>query len=586
MSLLYEITLKHPHKHLFSVTLTLNNPNPLGQIFKLPNWIPGSYLIRDFSKNIVSICANSEGQEVPISKIDKNHWITQPCESSVTIVYEVYAFDLSVRSAYFTNERAFFNGTSVFLLPLGFEHDECELVINLPSEGQVLGDWQCATTLKPKTKNSDHEIFTAENYNDLIDHPVEMADFTLFEFEANNTKHKMAITGMHNTDLSRLRTDLISVCEHHMNFFGGEIPFDSYLFLTLVRAKGYGGLEHKKSTSLICSRSDLPFNGMPSITPEYTRFLALCSHEYFHAWWIKTIKPASFHRLDFDHENYTEQLWIFEGFTSYYDELSLLRSKILTPEQYLTLFSQTVTKVQKTKGRLKQSITESSFDAWTKFYQQDENAPNSIVSYYSKGALLAFVLDIEIMMRTKDEISMDDVVRHIWNNYKDDGLDDDSVKRVIEDLTRTDFSNFFDAYVYGVDELPIKESFNYVGVDCRFKHKDTDLSSFGISAKDENGYSSVTHVFDDTSAQLSGIYVGDLVVSVDKVKVGFKDLQSVIGTKTIGDTITLGIIRDEMVYDIRVNFVESDKTYCVLSIEDTQKKKSETLYRQKKWFYR
>jgi predicted metalloprotease with PDZ domain len=402
----YQITPKDTNAHVFQVCLTLDNPNPLGQVFSLPNWIPGSYLIRDFAKHIVSIHAHSCDKPVAIKKLDKNHWIAYPCADSLTLEYEIYAFDLSVRCAYLTNQRAFFNGSSVFLQPVGFENNTCEVQINYPTD-EVLGDWACATSLTLKNKQKDAEIYTANNYLDLIDHPVEMADFTRFEFNAGNIPHTMTITGEHSTDIDRLRADLMRICKHHIGFFGGSIPFDSYLFLTLATSKDYGGLEHKKSSSLICARKELPTLEQQEITPEYTRFLALCSHEYFHAWWIKTIKPASFHELDMSRENYTEQLWIFEGFTSYYDELSLLRTGILSIEQYLTLLAPTISRMHKGRGRFKQSVAQSSFDAWTKFYQQDENAPNAIVSYYTKGALLAFVLDIEIRKRTDDKHSLD-----------------------------------------------------------------------------------------------------------------------------------------------------------------------------------
>ncbi len=581
MSLIYEITPTSPHKHLFSVSVTVPEPNPLGQVFKLPSWIPGSYLIRDFAKNIVTLSAKSDSKVIATKKLDKSHWICDPCEKSITIDYQIYAYDLSVRSAYLTNERAFFNGTSVFLLPLGFEDDECQLTINLPSTDQVLGEWQCATTLKPKSKSRNLEIYTAQNYYDLVDHPVEISDFTLFEFDVHKIQHEMAITGIHSTDIERLRVDLISICEHHIDFFGGDVPFSRYLFLTLVRSHGYGGLEHKDSTSLICSRVDLPSPGMVSIGPEYTKFLALCSHEYFHAWWIKTIKPIAFHNINLDIENYTEQLWIFEGFTSYYDELSLLRANILTPDQYLALFSQTVTKVQRSKGRLRQSIAESSFDAWTKFYQQDENSVNSIVSYYSKGALVAFILDIEIRRLTNDGLSLDDVVRYIWNNFKQEGLSDDTVKLVVEKLTKLDFTKFFNAYIYGVEELPLKESFKYLGVKCTFKNNSSDLYGFGVSAKNKNDMSLITHVFDNSNAQKYGLYVGDTVVTVDKFKVTFSELPGLISAKVVGDTISIGVLRDDLLVDILVKICDPEKTSCTLEIDKIKDKAING--RQKKW---
>jgi len=579
MAISYTVTAKNLHAHLFEVELKLQNPNPLGQVFSLPNWIPGSYLIRDFAKNIVSIQARSGSQALLIKKLDKNHWISAPCQEEITLSYEVYAFDLSVRSAYLTNERAFFNGTSMFLLPLGFENEQCELHILPANSAQTLGNWSCATGLK-KTKEFN---FIANNYQDLIDHPVEMADFTLFDFEVQNVKHQMAITGMHNTDIKRLQQDLKTICEHHVSFFNNSMPFDDYLFLTLVRTQGYGGLEHKNSSSLICSRKELPAIGMQEISKDYTRFLALCSHEYFHAWWVKTIKPASFHNLDLNRENYTEQLWIFEGFTSYYDELSLLRAKLLTPEQYLDLFAQTVTRVQKSKGRLTQSLAQSSYEAWTKFYQQDENAPNAIVSYYTKGALLAFVLDVEIRKQTNGEKTLDDIVKHVWDGYQSCGLEDNTIQTIINQITNTDFSEFFKDYLYGVKELPLQACFEYMGIDCQFVEYLADLSDFGLSVSTQGEFSQITQVFADSSAQLAGLYVGDKIVSVNFQHLKDKALIAQLNQYAPGEVIKVGVLRDELLMEIPVMIGQINPTFCKLSLKTELDK--QTIKQQRQWFY-
>jgi len=579
MAICYTVTAKNLHAHLFEVELKLQNPNPLGQVFSLPNWIPGSYLIRDFAKNIVSIQARSGSQALVIKKLDKNHWISAPCQEEITLSYEVYAFDLSVRSAYLTNERAFFNGTSMFLLPLGFENEQCELHILPANSAQTLGNWSCATGLK-KTKEFN---FIANNYQDLIDHPVEMADFTLFDFEVQNVKHQMAITGMHNTDIKRLQQDLKTICEHHVSFFNNSMPFDDYLFLTLVRTQGYGGLEHKNSSSLICSRKELPAIGMQEISKDYTRFLALCSHEYFHAWWVKTIKPASFHNLDLNRENYTEQLWIFEGFTSYYDELSLLRAKLLTPEQYLDLFAQTVTRVQKSKGRLTQSLAQSSYEAWTKFYQQDENAPNAIVSYYTKGALLAFVLDVEIRKQSNGEKTLDDIVKHVWDGYQSCGLEDNTIQTIINQITNTDFSEFFKDYLYGVKELPLQACFEYMGIDCQFVEYLADLSDFGLSVSTQGEFSQITQVFADSSAQLAGLYVGDKIVSVNFQHLKDKALIAQLNQYAPGEVIKVGVLRDELLMEIPVMIGQINPTFCKLSLKTELDK--QTIKQQRQWFY-
>ncbi|BAS67845.1 M61 family metallopeptidase [Bathymodiolus septemdierum thioautotrophic gill symbiont] len=576
----YQITPKNVNAHLFEVHLTLSNPNPLGQVFSLPNWIPGSYLVRDFTKHIVRIKAQSNGKSIKIKKLDKNHWIVQPCTNTIKLTYEVYAYDLSVRCAYLTNQRAFFNGSSVFLHALGFDQAPCEVTLNYPAE-KVLGKWRCATTLTLKSKQQDSEIYTADNYEDLIDHPVEMADFSRFEFSVDNIPHAMTITGEHTTDIARLQDDLRCICQHHIDFFGGQVPFDEYLFLTLVTHKDYGGLEHKKSSSLICARKELPVIGKPDINPEYARFLALCSHEYFHAWWVKTVKPASFYNLDMSRENHTEQLWIFEGFTSYYDELSLLRTQLLSIEQYLTLFAQTISKVQRGTGRYKQSLAESSFDAWTKFYQQDENAPNAIVSYYTKGAVFAFVLDIEIRKRTNNKYSLDSVMRIIWQDYQTIGLEDDTVQTLVAEITQSDFSEFFDAYLYGVDDLPLKQAFDYIGINCEFIHKPGDLLNIGLGIDKTQKYAVVTHILDNSCVQNAGLYVRDKILSINGVKLKAKDLVKTLGSCNEGEMIKMGILRDKAPLEIKLNITLTEKSHCVLTPD--AKSSQETLKRQKQW---
>ena len=578
MALHYTITPKDLHAHLFSVELTLDNPNPLGQVFSLPSWIPGSYLIRDFSKNIVSIEASSCNEPVQVKKLDKNHWITYPCKESIRLKYQVYAYDLSVRSAYLTNERAFFNGTSVFLLPIGFENESCQLTINPANEKLTLGTWSVATGL-----SGENGCYSAKNYEDLVDHPVEISDFTQLKFQVKDVDHSMVISGNHSSDTERLKQDLEKICKHQVDFFDQQMPFNSYVFLTLVRNNAYGGLEHKNSSSLICSRKDMPKVSAQKLSKNYIKFLALCSHEYFHAWWVKTIKPASFHQLDLNRENYTEQLWIFEGFTSYYDELSLLRTKLLSVQEYLDLFSQTVTRVQKSSGRLTQSLVESSYDAWTKFYQQDENAPNAIVSYYTKGALLAFVLDVEIRRKTNDKKSLDDVLKVVWHDYQDTGLENNTIQDVVSDMTQSCFNDFFAKYLYGVDELPLVESFNYLGVDLSFKHKEDDLINFGIAIKEQGKFSYITHVFANTCAAEFGLYVGDEIVSIDQQALSAKELPNAVNQYSQGKTITVGILRDKLLMEIPVVLRDSEPTFATLSIQSELD--NQTSQRQSQWSY-
>jgi len=260
-----------------------------------------------------------------------------------------------------------------------------------------------------------------------------------------------------------------------------------------------------------------------------------------------------------------------------------LRTKLLSPERYLTLFAETLTRVQKSQGRYKQSLAESSFDAWTKFYQQDENAPNAIVSYYTKGALLAFVLDIEIRSRSNDTQSLDDVLKLIWSNYQDTGLEDDTVQKVVAHLTQSDFTEFFDDYLYGVSELPLRQAFAYVGISCEFSHKKAELSNFGISINKEQEFALISHVLEGTCAQAAGLYVGDKIMSIDGIKVQAKDLANAIDSYTEDSTIQIGILRDELLSELSVTIANSKPTFCTLSIANNLTK--DTLKRQEQWFY-
>jgi predicted metalloprotease with PDZ domain len=579
----YRLYPENPCAHIFCLELEIQKPQRSGQILSLANWIPGSYLVRNFAKHITSLSASSNGKPIKVKKLNKNHWQCDPCKDTLLISYEIYAFDLSVRSAYLSDERAFFNGASVFLKAHGFENEPCEVEIHQPPKSQAKGHWKTATTLEKLSESKMHSTYKANNYDQLIDHPVEMADFQTLNFSVAGISHQMVITGEHNVDNARLIADLELVCQHHIDFFENSIPFDRYLFLTLVMTKGFGGLEHSNSTSLICSREGLQDSYIDEPTSNYTKFISLCCHEYFHAWWVKKLRPVVFKKPNLNEETYTEQLWIFEGFTSYYDELSLLRVKFFTPEAYLNLFAKTVTKVYSGSGRLKQSIAESSFDAWTKYYQQDENAPNAIVSYYGKGALLAFVLDVEIRKTTADMTTLDDVLRYAYAHHSETGLKDEDIPNIVSKLTQHSFDDFFAKYLYGVDELPLQDAFTYFGVDCQFDMNSKDLVAFGLRVSNQDGSSKITQVLDDSCAQDSGLFVDDVVIAIDNAKVGHESLVSHINKSAEGAPLKFSIMRDQVLRVVLVNVSFNRQAHCALTL--MSKLDSATVKRQKQWFY-
>ena len=391
MTLRYAIRPANPAAHLFHVVCRVERPDPGGQLFMLPAWVPGSYMIREFARNIVRISALAGGRKIAIEKLDKHTWRAAPCRGPLEVACEIYAWDPSVRSAYLDRTQGFFNGTSVFLLPIGREHEACSVDILPPAGG---AKWRVITGLTPErgVRRLGFGTYQAHDYDELIDCPVQMGEFEHVRFDVLGVPHELAVTGrVPKLDMNRLVADLARVCEQQIRLFEPrrrKAPFERYIFMTLAVGEGYGGLEHRNSTALICRRDDLPFTGMKDATEGYRNFLGLASHEYFHSWNVKRIRPAAFVPYDLTQENYTRLLWAFEGFTSYYDDLLLARCGLLTPAQYLDTLGKTMTTVLQRSGRLKQSVAESSFDAWIKYYRQDENAPNSVVSYYQKGALI------------------------------------------------------------------------------------------------------------------------------------------------------------------------------------------------------
>lgn len=350
----YRIAPLDVHAHLFLVHCTIDDPAPGGQRFTLPTWVPGSYLVREFARHFVAVRAEANGATLPIAKEAKDTWRAAPCAGPLTVTAEVYAFDLSVRAAYLDAKRGYFNGATMFLCPEGRGATPCEVEIVQP-EFAGAREWQVATTLEPAgAALFGFGTYRASNYDDLIDHPVEMASFARAAFDAGGARHDITVTGRIHADLERVVRDLARICQWQIDLFagasGGRAPFDRYLFQVTAVGDGYGGLEHRSSTSLLCRRDDLPAFGATSVSDGYRNFLGLASHEYFHSWNVKRIKPASFVPYDLAREAYTRQLWAFEGVTSYYDDLALVRSGVVEPASYLELLGRTVTTVLRTPG--------------------------------------------------------------------------------------------------------------------------------------------------------------------------------------------------------------------------------------------
>ncbi|NLY65722.1 MAG: M61 family metallopeptidase [Alcaligenaceae bacterium] len=585
--LTYTITPNDLAGHHFLVELQIEQPNPKGQRLSLPSWIPGSYLIRDFARNIESIEAYAANKSLLITKTDNNTWQLEACTEPVTIRYTVYAWDLSVRSAHLDETHGFFNGTSVFLQVHGHEEKTCLLDIKPPKN---IKNWKVYTSL-PEAKEhrkaaSRHGfgMYRAPNYDALIDHPVEMGTPQVISFTVCGATHEMVFTGqIPNLDLKRIAADTAKICEYQIRFFEPDTqraPFldssDRYVFMTMVTGKDYGGLEHRASTALMASRNDLPTLGNPEQSDQYRTFLGLVSHEYFHTWNVKRIKPKAFAPYNFYAENHTSLLWIFEGFTSYYDDLSLFRAGLISHEQYLSLLAKNIANVHAAPGRFKQSAAQSSFDAWTKFYKQDENAPNAIVSYYSKGSLIALGLDLTIRKATNNTKSLDDVMRLLWQRYGRDffskrpnGLEENGFNAIALKATGVDVSDFTAKYAYGTEDIPLAGLLAFQNLKLGWK-TGSELPSLNIRTRISDNACQIASVIEHGAAHLAGLSAGDTLLALDGIRVEANNLNTLLKRYQPGQTVAVHVFRRDELRQFNVTLSEPVQNECVLAPAQTE----------------
>lgn len=584
----YRIRPSHPEAHLFTVECTLRRPDPAGQRFALPAWIPGSYLIRDFARHVVSIRAEAAGRPVALEKLDKHTWQAAAIGKTVslTLICEVYAWDLSVRGAHLDQTHAFFNGSSVFLRAIGHEQLPCLIDIQ-PPLGERYESWRVATSLpaaddrKGGARPHHFGLYRAADYADLIDHPVAMGCFTRIAFDACGVPHEVVISGRHDCDPARLRADLTRICEWQIRFFGEPAPMSRYVFLVTAVGDGYGGLEHRSSTALLCARDDLPYQGMKGTPERYQAFLGLCSHEYFHSWNVKRIRPAAFCSTNLDAENYTTLLWMFEGFTSYYDDLALLRSGVIEREDWLRLIARTIDRVQREPGRRRQTLAESSFDAWTKYYRPDENTPNEVVSYYAKGALVALALDLTLRAACDNRVSLDDVMRALWlrhgerNGFCGRPVGDDDIRLLAEELSGLELGPFFTTAVYSTDELPLARLLKPFGIRLT-RRKASRMPALGVKTSGEGNEVRLTSVLTGSPAQAAGLAAGDLLIAIDGLRVSPTSLERLLSRRQAGETIRVHAFRrDElMAFSVQLGAPVRDQHRLLVRQKDNALRRS------------
>ncbi len=582
----YHVKPHHLSAHVWQVELSWNQQECSNVEIYLPNWVPGSYMIRDFCKNITKIEAESDCGLLTIKQIAKNKWLINNANGHCTVRYWVYGFDLSVRGSYLDESRGYFDGASLLMSCHDWADDRCILNISLPID-KVQQGWDVATSMKRVEIEADNGVYKYEaaNYAELIDHPVEIGCLKRFNFTVNEIPHEIVLTGnTGNWDANRLVEDVQRICLSQHQFFEHNSPFQSYVFLLYVGQDIYGGLEHRASTALMADRRSLPFVGMADDFADYQNLLGLFSHEYFHAWNVKSIKPAVFSPYVLEEETYTELLWFFEGVTSYYDDWFLVNSGVINEADYLNLLAKNISRVHQGSGRYCQSIAESSFNAWTKFYKQDENSSNAIVSYYQKGALAALCLDAAIRHRTKWQKSLATIMRALMNEYTENqlGIDEHAWLEKAEAICQCELKDIYQLVVHSTEELPLETALQEFGIQLHWAieqrqqfgglvkkvPESKDRIDFGARYQKTEAGMIIQAVFDSGLAQKAGLSAKDCIVAIN----GFHHSQfdDELSRTQIGDEITLHYFRQGVLQECVVTINNGKNKAAYFVIEDAQ----------------
>jgi len=513
----YAVEAADLNAHLFRVTLTVPQPQAK-QSVSLPVWIPGSYLVREFAKNLQNLSSQQGRRSVVTTQRDKCTWeIDCKPDQALVLSYEVYAFDNSVRTAWLDSQRGFFNGTSLCLRVHGQEALPHQLLLK-PVKRQA--DWQVATGLTAvKTDKKGFGLYQAAHYDELVDCPVELGKFWSGSFVACGIPHRFVVAGaLPSFDGDRLLADTQKICEAEIRFWhgtgkqaGSKAPHKNYLFMLNAVHDGYGGLEHKNSTALICNRADLPRQTSPHTNEGYTTLLGLISHEYFHTWNVKQLRPDALARYDYTQENYTQLLWFFEGFTSYYDDLLLRRAGLIDDATYLKLLGKTIAQVQQTPGRHVQTVAQASFDAWVKYYRQDENTPNATVSYYTKGALVALCLDLTLR---QEGHTLDAVMRGLWKRCKAGPMREQDLLDALHALTGRSWQPDIQSWVHSTQDLPLTALLSGQGIEVSAEIVPM-AQRLGLRVSEAGTSVQIKAVLRGSAAEMAGLAAGDEWLGLD-----------------------------------------------------------------------
>lgn len=544
----YRLSIDAPHTHYADVEIRFENL-PANVVkrgyvdFKMPVWAPGSYLVREFAKNVEGETATDlNGNPLPFRKINKNNWRVQLGNAKgVVFGYKVYAFEQSVRTSFIDDSHAFISPSGVFMFPDGF--------VSLPSVLHIkpYKEWKEISCTLEKV-NGDPYTRRAPNYDELADAPIEIGNQRIISFTAAGVPHQYAMYGVAQYDEERLVRDTKAVIEAAVEIFG-ELPCKEYLFIVHNLGGGAtGGLEHLNSTVLAVNRNAYQTQS------GYMGFLRLVAHEYFHLWNVKRLRPDVLGPFDYDRENYTRLLWMAEGFTSYYDDFILRRAGLTAENAYLNELAANINEHENSPGSRVQSVAEASFDAWIKYYRRNENSLNSSVSYYGSGARVAMLLDLAILHHTRAQKSLDDVMRALYNDtYKkaNRGFTEAELKKACETAAGTSLDEIFNDYVYGTKPTDYDKYLAYAGL--RLQVTPDNTPSLGMTLADENNRVIVKVTRRDAPAYNDGINVNDEIIAVDGFRMNSASaVNGYIASRKIGDTVKVTLARDGLLRELTV----------------------------------
>lgn len=528
----YNVTFPEVQAHYTGIEMNVEHLNQSTLVLKMPVWTPGSYLVREFAKNVEGFTVSANGKEIPFKKTRKNWWsINTQGLTHITIKYKVYCFEVSVRTALVDISHAFLSTSGIFMYPEG--------MLNQPSTIHIVpfGGWDKVST-SLEMVNNDPFTVKAPNYDILFDSPIEVGNQDVFDFDVADTKYEVAMYGGGNYNKERLKTDIAKIVEQETAIYD-ENPNKRYVFIVHNYFRGGGGLEHLSSTVLGASREAY------GNEHGYQNFLSLVAHEHFHLWNVKRLRPIVLGPFDYDNENYTTDLWIAEGFTAYYEDIVLRHAGLIPADNYLNVLANDINQVENTPGKKVQSIADASYDAWIKAYRPTENSNNSTISYYSKGSIAAMMLDLEIINDSQCKYSLDDVMKYMYHNYYKTlkrGYTDAEFKLGLEKFAGKNLDEFYKKYVYGVVDVDYNKYLGYAGYQITDEAAGNNEPSLGITTATNGGKIFVTSVLRDGTAWVDGINVNDEITAVDGAPVS--DVNSILVNKKVGDKLSITITRD------------------------------------------